>query len=116
MSRATSAHERAFGDFIDLRVWDLVDIGKRMRRSKERVLRRLKDLGDAFDAGGPPCPLSDASLPPGIDFARHARADAPPFRGRFDTAGPIPAMRRCAASESVGGIAFHAQSVRHLRC
>lgn len=36
-----------FGDLIDLHIQDLVDVGKRMRRSKEHVLRRLKeDLGD----------------------------------------------------------------------
>jgi integrase len=38
---------RTFGDLIDLHLDDLADTGKRLRRSKEHVLRRLKDdIGD----------------------------------------------------------------------
>lgn len=36
-----------FGDLVDLHIQDMVEVGKRMRRSKEHVLRRLKeDLGE----------------------------------------------------------------------
>ncbi len=36
----------SFGDLVDLHIQDLVEVGKRMRRSKQHVLRRLKeDLG-----------------------------------------------------------------------
>ncbi len=38
---------RTFGDLIDLHLDDLSDTGRRLRRSKEHVLRRLKqDIGD----------------------------------------------------------------------
>jgi hypothetical protein len=38
---------RTFGDLIDLHLDDLSETGKRLRRSKEHVLRRLKeDIGE----------------------------------------------------------------------
>jgi hypothetical protein len=58
---------RTFGDLIDLHLDDLLETGKRLGRSKEHVLRRLKqDIGDtpileltkqeliAFGRGGGP--------------------------------------------------------------
>lgn len=52
-----------FGDLIDLHIHDLVDVGKRMRRSKDHVLRRLKeDLGDT--------PLTELTKAEFIAFGR----------------------------------------------
>lgn len=52
-----------FGDLIDLHIQDLVDVGKRMRRSKDHVLRRLKeDLGDT--------PLTELTKAEFIAFGR----------------------------------------------
>ena len=52
-----------FGDLIDLHIGDLTDVGKPLRRSKDHVLRRLKeDIGDT--------PLADMTKPELISFGR----------------------------------------------
>jgi integrase len=54
---------KTFGDLIDLHLEDLADTGKQLRRSKDAVLRRLKeDIGDT--------PIAEMSKPELVAFGR----------------------------------------------